>query len=170
MSAIRLKEGIIIKTGMRVRLNAFAESEGIAPEGTTPVVYKIQRGHNGEHDVDQIALYNKDYKIDGWHDLDGQVDSRRGKWFNATELGQYIDLPDEKMVIDKNMNFKGRNLKGMKCQFLIEVDPGTVFVELEEDIGGCSADGFGKAGRCIAVNKKMLKSCKKKSKLEQKEN
>lgn len=168
MSAIRLKEGIIIKTGMRIKFNRLIEDEGIAPKNTTPVVYKIQRGFNGVDDDDQIALYNPDYKIDDWSDLNGQVESRRGRWFTATELRRYIKVPDGQMVIDKDVNFKGRNLKGMKCQFLIEVDSDTAFIELEEDVGGCSADGFGKAGHCIAVNKRMLKFNKTKS--EQEEN
>ena len=155
---------------MRIKLNAFAEDEGIAPEGTTPIVYKIQRVFNGEYDDDQIALYNQDYKIDGWHDLDGQVDSGRGRWFGATELGQYIDVPDGQVVINKDINFKGRNLKGMKCQFLIEVGADTAFVELEEDVGGCSADGFGKAGHCVVVNRGILKLNRKESKAKQKEN
>lgn len=157
MSAIRLKESVIIKTGMRVKLNRLAEEDGVAPEGCTPVVFKIKRGFNGEFDEDMIALYNKDYKIDGWGHLDEQVESKRGRWFTATELAKYIDISDVQMIIGKDLNFKGRNLKGMQCQILIEVDPNTVFVELGEDVGGCSADGFGKTGHCIVVNKEILK-------------
>lgn len=74
------------------------------------------------------------------------------------------------MVISKDMNFKGRNLKGMKCQFLIEVDSDTAFVELEEDVGGCSADGFGKTGHCVVVNKGILEFDRKEPKSKQKEN
>jgi hypothetical protein len=39
---------------------------------------------------------------------------------------------------------------------LAGLEDGTVFVEFEEDVNGCSADGLGRAGYCVAVNTKVL--------------
>jgi len=47
-------------------------------------------------------------------------------------------------------------LGGKPCRMLAGLDDGTVFVEFNEDVNGCSADGLGKAGHCVAVKTKIL--------------
>jgi hypothetical protein len=51
---------------------------------------------------------------------------------------------------------RGVNLEGKPCHMLAGLEDGTVFVEFEEDVNGCSADGLGRAGYCVAVNTKVL--------------
>lgn len=77
------------------------------------------------------------------------------------------DVPND-LRVSKKFVFKGKNLEGMRCKRLATLEGGEYFVELEEDVGGCSCDGLGKAGHCVVVSNKMLASQKEKRKQDKK--
>lgn len=153
MEGVKFGE-MILRVGMTVRAKQLAEDDGVAPKGVTPVIFKIIEGHS-KYPV--IALYHKPFRIEGydWTDLDGDVESRRGYWIELADLFKYFDLPDAKVEIAKDVYIKNRNLKGM-CGVVVASGE-FLFLELEENVGGCSADGHGKAGHCVAVPHDAIK-------------
>lgn len=145
-----LKVGdIIIATGMRVRARESADENGIAPAGLKPVIYKIMQAGNDPH----IGLYNSAGPVSGydWHDFEGEVEDRCGYWVQLSSLIKHFDIQSQAAEITGDVFIRGRNLKGMNGKVLASADSGLVFLELDEDVGGCSADGLGKAGHCVAV-------------------
>jgi hypothetical protein len=104
--------------------------------------------------------------MSGWGDLDGMVGTRRGWWLSTTELEKCIDSDDQDYEVIKDLEHRGVQLKGMVCRKLANLNDGagTIFVEFEKDVNGCSADGLGKAGHCVALSHKILKVKKKKVK------
>lgn len=75
-------------------------------------------------------------------------------WFHVKTL-------PKDLYVSGNFVFRGRNLKGMSCKKLAILRNGDFFVEMEEDIGGCSCDGLGKTGHCIAISRKLVSEKKK---------
>jgi len=60
--------------------------------------------------------------------------------------------------VNADVQHKKHSLKGMKCTLLRDIGHGEYsFVELEEDVGGGSADGLGKSGHCVLVPAESLK-------------
>lgn len=111
-----------------------------------------------------IGLHSPDQRIDGWGDLEGNVGSRRGWWVAASELESCIREAAHEYEVNKDFEHRGVQLKGKKCKQLASMQDGTIFVEFEEDVNGCSADGLGRAGHCVALDHKILKVCKQKKK------
>lgn len=109
-----------------------------------------------------IGLYSPDSRIDGWGDLDGDVSEYRGWWIRADELELCIEDSNIIYEVVKPLEYKGQDLKGKTCRILTYMRDGQAFVEFDEDVHGCSADGLGKSGHCIAVNCKVLAPQKKK--------
>jgi hypothetical protein len=64
-------------------------------------------------------------------------------------------------LIKDEFVFRRKNLKG-KVGNIISQLPGSqmLFVEFDEDLGGCSADGLGKAGHCVMIPQKYIKNVK----------
>jgi len=103
-----------------------------------------------------IGLYSQDQLVDQWSDLDGEVENRRGWWVNKERLEKCIEGWGGEYHVAGKLEHRGVDLKGKPCRMLAGLDDGTVFVEFEEDVNGCSADGLGKTGHCVAVNTKVL--------------
>jgi len=144
---------VLLTTGMTVRANMYAEESEIAPEGLKPVIYRIAKeGHTAV-----IGLYHPHGKVRdySWGDLDGEVEAHCGYWITLEGFLECFELPDCRAEVVADVIFKGRNLKGMKGKVVASGE--LMFVELEEDIGGCSADGLGKSGHCVALNPKEIK-------------
>jgi hypothetical protein len=66
------------------------------------------------------------------------------------------------MEITKDVEFKKHPLKGMKCRIVTSLSNGDHIVELEENVGGLSADGLGKQGHCVVISPSHLKTVKEK--------
>ena len=111
-----------------------------------------------------VGLYS-DVRLDNWSDLDGEVSSRKGWWLSARELARVIEEADNSAFeVSKPLEHRGVQLKGKVCRKLANMEDGSIFVEFEEDVNGCSADGLGKAGYCVAIKNSVLKPAKKKEK------
>jgi len=130
-----------------------------APNGLSVEIKFITVNSNGKYSV---GLYSPHQKVEEWSDLDGEVGSRRGWWIDAISLEKCIENLGGEFVIDKPLEHRGINLKGKLCRMLAHPDNGTIFVEFNEDISGCSADGLGKAGHCVAVKSNILTKKKRK--------
>ena len=102
------------------------------------------------------GLYSLDQRVDSWSDLDGEVDDNRGWWIGKRELEKCIRAFGDQYEIAGPLKHRGVELEGMPCHSLAGLEDGTVFVEFERDVNGCSADGLGKSGHCVAVNAKHL--------------
>lgn len=100
--------------------------------------------------------------IDTWSDLDGAVERYKGWWVRTCDLGECIEETDcSGFEVAVEFEHCGIKLKGKHCHILGTLDNGTVFVEFDEDVNGCSADGLGKSGHCVALKAKLLASRKR---------
>jgi hypothetical protein len=136
-----------------VEATARAEETGLCPAGLRPVIHRINQ-QNGEW---QFALHSRDGKVDGWHDLEGELPNRTAFWVTESELITCFAFAVNEAEVKDDIMLKNRNLKGMTGKILGLMDKYFYFLEFDEDVGGCSADGLGKAGHCVAINKKHLK-------------
>lgn len=91
-----------------------------------------------------------------WHNLDGMVKDGHGWWIHKN-VAKKIFLPwtENQPEIKTDVMYKNINLKGMKYRVVSRVDK-VSFIELEQDVGGGSADGYGKKGHCILLENKFL--------------
>jgi len=104
----------------------------------------------------RLGLYSKKYK-DGWHDLEGHVDTGHGWWFEDHEA-ESLFRAKSKIKIIASFEFKNKNLKGMSGRLLAPIEnTSLIFIELKEKVGGCSGDGLGKKGCCVAIDKDLIK-------------
>ena len=156
--------GIEIRIGDPLTLNQHAPKICHAPEGLRVEIFAIRS------DGEDIGLYSPYEAVSGWHDLDGELDSsHRGWWVNRNQLAMLMDIEPRIYKLKEGVVFyKGIDLSGRTCQILGQLDNGLVFIELEENIGGCSADGLGKAGHCIAVKPEFLIAVKQNKKARSK--
>lgn len=94
-----------------------------------------------------------------WGDLDGMVAPGTGLWIDSRYLAQYFDLSISKtMIVKDKFMFRRKNLEGMKCRTVGTLpDNKSSFVEFDENVDGCSADGLGKAGHCVIIPHEYLK-------------
>jgi len=138
-------------------LNANAEKASVAVKGTKARLYM----RHPEYGDEMVGLYNE-FGVPGWGDLDGEVPDHKGWWINIDELKNMVDSPIEKglHIINKDFEFNGRNLKGLAGTPLALIESNEMFIELEEDVGGGSADGLGKRGHCVLVPRKYLQEIK----------
>jgi len=150
--------GRIFKQGDMVTLNDKAASHINGPAGLRVQLYSI------DSDGNQIGLYSPDKRIDSWGDLHGHVSSFRGWYVSVTELAMIIEQDDAPYEIAKAITYRGKELKGMTCRLVAALDKHLMFVELEEHVDGCSADGLGKTGHCVAVPSNSVKRIKKSEK------
>lgn len=106
-----------------------------------------------------VGLFSPDRTIDNWGDLDGEVGTRRGWWVHANDLEKII-LEGETTTYRVIAKFEhhGIQLKDKSCRVLTTInDKGNlIFVEFDEHVNGCSADGLGKNGHCVALKASML--------------
>ena len=122
--------------------------------------------NHGHSDVVGLRAYEPEDYISGWGDLDGVVDDEQGYWIRIKDLVEITNSLTHlavKYTIRHDIDFKGIKLAGRECEFLSHIDQTKlVFVDLGEDIGGCSADGLGPRGHCIAIPFKALEPVKDK--------
>lgn len=158
---ISTENGIVrIWLGQLLTLNIKAPKYCSVPAGSKVEIYSW---HYDDPDVVGIVAVDPEYH-NQWGDLDGEVDEGAGWWLGAKELIAISDLSGTvgRMIIKESHKFKSTELKGLECQVLANVDrTKLVFVEFEQDIGGCSADGLGRRGHCITVPRKILKPVEK---------
>lgn len=152
----------LFEMGNIITFNAAGQEAGIAPRGSKAQLYMW-------YDEDQTVIglcATNPSQISGWGDLDGEVGEYQGWWIGLVDLHNCIELKDTaKKYICKPIEFSGIDLKGKECVILTSIDKsGLVFVEFSENIGGCSADGLGKRGHCIAVPYGVLKNLKSEAK------
>lgn len=100
-----------------------------------------------------------------WHGLDGATDHGHGWWVTHSELaGNFREIASN-VVITKTIMYKKHNLKGLKANTITRDSTGKFyFVELEENVGGGSADGLGKHGHCVMVPTNAIGPGQKKEK------
>ena len=81
-------------------------------------------------------------------------------------INGWEDKPPIEYEVTKEYMYKGKDLMGKVCSIVkpYSNSPSHVFVEFKEDIGGGSADGAGKCGHCILLEKILLKKVKVKPK------
>jgi len=156
--------GRVYQVGDTIELNHNAPDICNAPEGLKVEIYTIKG-------PDAIGLLSPYQQVPEWHSLDGEFDEDgRGWWVTRSELHAIINtskIESYRVVSEKPYMHKGIDLTGKTCKLLGHLDNGLVFVEFEEHICGCSADGLGKAGHCVAISPNLLavrKEIKKESK------
>lgn len=136
--------------GDSLTLNHNAPSICYAPNGLQVVIKKIRSDES-------IGLYSPNRRIDEWHDLEGRVGNCRGYWVQLPQLTRCVSLGDTKYVVINDLVSRGVELKGLRCQILTMLESGSLFVEFDEHVNGCSADGHGKSGHCVSLEQKDLK-------------
>lgn len=146
-----------------VTLNQHAEENGIGWCGLRVEILVLKQ--NRFVDSYTVGIHALADFVDGFHDLDGEVEDRTGYWLTTEEaFNRYLDIgPCKNQYIKKNLIFKEKHLKGMKCQILGSIGD-DYMIELEEDVCGTSADGLGKKGHCITIPQDSLGEKTKKSK------
>jgi len=153
MSSTIELNGKIYKRGSTVILNSKAPAMCHAPAGLKVELRYIHREGGGNCN---IGLYSRHKEVKDWSDLDGEVPHRKGWWVRAANLEQCIDTSDVEYVVKKELRHRGTELKDKPCRWLATLEDGSIFVEFEEDVNGCSADGLGKAGYCVAIKSNAL--------------
>lgn len=157
--------GRTYQEGDRVTLNSLAQQECNASQGTEVIILRRQT-----NEIDGgilIGLYS-DSPISGWHNLDGAISGNHGWWIPKNRLAKCIVVEDEVIYkVNKKLNNRGIELKGKTCKILGQLEDASIFVEFEENVNGCSADGLGKAGYCVALSPGYLTSKKRKKSAKQ---
>lgn len=145
--------GRTFNTGDGVTFNDNARGICHGPSGLKVTIRKIQDLGNT---YKTIGLHSPNQRVEDWHDLDGEVGHCRGWWIRANDLEKCIQESNDEYIIDKLIEHRGIQLKDKRCLVLGHLDNGLVFVEFKENVNGCSADGLGKAGHCVAVKSDIL--------------
>jgi len=148
MPGVKLN-GRVFLTGSVVTFNENADKICCAPTGLRVLIHRIK----GDG---LIGLYSPDKRLSNWGDLDGDVGDNRGWWTDAGRLEKCIIEGDSRYEVSKDFEYRGVNLINKSCRIVASLDNGTVFVEFDENVNGCSADGLGKSGYCVALNSKIL--------------
>ena len=102
---------------------------------------------------------------EGWHNLDGYLTKNIGYFIEECHLLHNFAPVASSMIVSKSFSFKRRDLKNMECKVVSSM-PGNEesIVEFKEDIGGCGADGLGKAGYCLVIPNNVLSPVKEEGK------
>lgn len=141
-----------IKIGTVLFANRRAEDCGICSEGTKVSVHLIKR----DGVVIFLGLRSDEY-VSGWHDLLGTVDKGHGQWQTMDDFMKNFVLQEVKYEI-VNTKFRGKDLSGKACKLITHAHGNRyAFIELDENIGGGSADGLGRGGHCIVVKPSQIK-------------
>ena len=150
-----------LKVGDRVRNVRNLSYEGISIlPGDYTIGSMLKDGKGGA--ITHYGIVSEMAFMD-WGDLNGICPGGHGIWLSANFfIKNFIHSEfGKKMQIGGEFIFKRRNLKGKNCMLISKLPNSRVaFVEFDEDIDGCSADGLGKAGRCALVPYKILEKVK----------
>lgn len=140
----------LVRVGSRLTLNRRGAEVSLGHEGDIAEVSDIiiQKG-----DSDRIFLTRDRGPHPAW-----SYNKIRMRTVDVVSYFNYLDGPIKKKqyYITKDVVLKKRNLKGLECKIITPLDSNNVFVEFEEDVGGCSCDSMGKRGHCIAVRSDCL--------------
>lgn len=150
------------------KIGGYGGLSGLSPNE----IVKIVVIKDGDGDVPLIGIVPvSGERLEGWHDLDDNIRDRNGYYIEKHHLTRNfrLEVHRHKMIVGDSFAFKQRELKDMECKVLSPM-PGNKesVVEFKEDIGGCGADGLGKAGYCLVIPNKILKPVKKEDKSKQK--
>ena len=147
----------IYKPGIKITCKSPLEYDGCRiPPGTYEIVALSSSQSDG---LGHIGVTSKK-ALKSWGDLNGQTASGHGLWLSIEVVDKYfkLDHVGRKMVIKNKFMFKRKDLRGKTCKIVGNLPNSKItFVELQEHIDGCSADGLGKAGHCILISQEHLK-------------
>lgn len=143
MSSVTVN-GEIVRTGMLFE-SIRSEFEGILiGPGTKVTVVSV-----GPRSIGVQA----NAPIPGWNDLNGEIPNNTGLWITTLNFFSYYKkVGHHKITIVKECSSGQSDLKG-KTGKVLDNNCDGLFVEFEEDIGGISFDGLGKAGHCAFIPK-----------------
>ena len=126
---------------------------------------KRQERRDGRQSITFGIEMSSGIRCEQWHNLDGMLPSRAGYYIREKHLIDAFTRVSDTMFISKPFSFKRRDLKNMKCKTISPMPGGKeMVVEFDEDVGGCGADGLGKAGHCLVVPNNVLMPIKEKEK------
>lgn len=142
---------INLNIGDKARPVTMVDYEGIVIPVADYIIGAAITSKSGQ--ATNIGIVSPKY-ISGWGDLNGACNEGHGLWVTATFLMRYfrINSIGGRALIKDEFVFRRKNLKGRVGEVISKL-PGSrmLFVEFNEDLGGCSADGLGKAGHCVMV-------------------
>jgi len=152
--------GITFQVGAIVTVSNKGSEYGWGSVGERMIIAVINF-FSGEKEYPHIGIqcpYPKDNGGGGdWGDLDGRCPPYQGRWFTIPEVLRFFNVPGkEKYVVATDLEVRGKNLKGMPCRILCYSGNTSMFIEFEENIGGCGADGLGRKGHCLLVDGAVL--------------
>lgn len=155
--------GSVYQMGDYITLNSEANKRGLGPVGTVVQLYCWHPESKQYPTV--VGLYKEEY-LSGWGSLDEEVEDGQGWWVDVSELTNYVDKrTGQRKTVSGSFIHCDIELKGKQCKFLTTIEKTDLaFVEFDEDVHGCSADGLGRRGYCLAITHKLLKDVKEKSK------
>jgi len=146
----------VYKLGAKITTFSGFDYEGIfVPAGTYTIVTTLK---DNRGNVTHLGIATEE-PLAGWGDLNGKIPEEYGLWVDINAVNRHFtnDQIGEKMIIKNEFVFKRKNLKGKRCRIVGRLPHSKVtFVELDEFVDGCSADGLGKAGHCILVSSEYL--------------
>ena len=149
-------DGVLLTVGANISLSRHGSEHGWGEEGERMTIVCIKAGGSRlEVHIGLKASYP--HENDDWHNLDGLVPQYQGRWFSPQDILHCFNIPGKDVYyIQKDLEVRGRNLRDMSCRILSYSNSNSVFVEFEEDIGGCGADGLGRKGHCLLVEGDIL--------------
>jgi hypothetical protein len=108
-----------------------------------------------------IAVESMVGTLDGWHDLDGDLNDNLGYYMKLVQLDSFWQntvIRDIRGKVIDNYEHKGTDIKGYEFR-LIQVDEESnlVLVELDKYVDGFSGDSMGKKGHCLLLPTEITK-------------
>lgn len=128
--------------------------------------YTIASMKKGMGNNELVGIRSHQPVAASWGNLDGHIENGQGLWIDKDFFTSAFDRNiNMRMSVKGEFMFRQRNLEGMECRTVGTLPDGqSSFVEFNEHVDGCSADGLGKAGYCIIIPHKSLISAKKDTK------
>ncbi len=165
-------ESYTIRTGQEWYLNSRGEDNALGNEGDFVEVVAIAYEKN-DKPQSGIFVQRKRGPHPNWDDAEGITPSACGIKLCARNYVQLFTFNRDseykgRMVVNRDLVFKKKNLKGGGCRILAPLDKSNVFVEMEEDVSGGSCDGLGKGGHCIPIKREFLTKSENKKKTKAK--
>jgi len=128
----------------------------LIPAGVYTIV-AISKNRSGS--IEDVGI-RSEQPLPYWGNLSGKVPDKHGLWVTIDFIYEYFTPVNSayKAAIKDTFMFKKKDLKGKPCKVVGNLSNSKIaFIELQENVDGCSADGLGKAGHCILIPKKHLK-------------
>jgi len=165
------------------KITGSGEEEHMGPAGTTVKLVCIWDNMTNNYVPDNdwvvidglgssrysLGMYCDDTSRDYWGNLNGYCENYHGNWVRAGDvfsgrlykrIKKAAGSSDDKVrFIKTDLIYKRKSLIGKKCRIIRpfkRFGSSSYFVEFDEEIGGCSCDGLGKAGHCLPVHAKFL--------------